>query len=194
MYHDTIHIKLKYNDVINFNYGFYISKHPNKTFSPIKYKSLLYKFKSVGFVVLRYLKFNDIEDDTIVYCSYNFQPNFEIFFKVYNKLIKDKDFDIIFEYGNIINGKFYLNNMNNLSSVYFYGGILNKTVYRENIIGYKVHQKISELYQIVDKDGNIIATEWADYHGDFKQNFFERYDVKVALRKYKLSRLKEKFK
>ena len=46
-----------------------------------------------------------------------------------------------------------------------------------------------ELYQIVDKDGNVIASEIADEKNNFEQHFFEKYDVKVALRKYKLSRL-----
>jgi hypothetical protein len=206
MYHNIIHIEFNNwitsknshktspvpND-INFNYLFYISKSQYDKFSPIKYEELLEKFKTIGFD-LKYLKFNDIDDyDTIVYCSYNFQPNFQIFFSVYNKLIKNKDFNIKISYGNIINGRFYPNNMNTSAFIYFINIEhikLSAIIQKDEIIKGKFFQKIDELYQIIDKDGLIIANETADLEHNFEQHFFERYDVKVALRKYKLSRLK----
>jgi hypothetical protein len=61
---------------------------------------------------------------------------------------------------------------------------------KEEIIKGKFYQKLAEDYQIIDKNGEIIAHELADLENNFEQHFFERYDVKVALRKYKLSRLK----
>ena len=58
----------------------------------------------------------------------------------------------------------------------------------------KLHQKIAEVYQIIDKNGDIIMKEVSTCEKDFEQHFFDNYLVKVALRKYKLSKLKEKFK
>jgi len=202
MYHDTIHIQFDYNSVndINFTYSFLISQGaatswPKEKFSPIEYTELLNKFEEIGFN-LRYLKFNDIYNfDTTVYCSYNYQPNFNIFFSAYKKLIQHKNFNIFFEYGNIINGKFLANNMNFFAGVSFFTDMTSfgRIGIIEPVIKGKVFQKMDELYQIIDKDGNIIHKELAKAENDFEQHFFEKYDVKVALRKYKLSRLKAKF-
>lgn len=191
MYHDTIHIELRNSDRhdINFDYNFFISKYQKDLFSSIKYQELLDKFKDIGFNI-KYLKFNDIDEDEIVYCTYNFQPNFNVFFKAYKKLIKHKNFNITFEYGVIINGKFVANNMNTFAGVWFQHTTNNLGNYTEDVIDDKILAKSMELYQVVDKNGNIIATDIAKYENDFKQNFFERYEVKVALRKYKLGRLK----
>jgi hypothetical protein len=191
MYHDTIYInftRFNYND-INFDYSFLISKSLKDKFSPINYGELLSKFNDIGFNV-KYLKFNDIKEEETVYCTYNYQPNFNIFFSAYKKLFQNRNFNITFEYGVVINGKFYPNNMNTFASIYFQGENIKLGDHTETIIIGKTHKKLTELYQIVDKDANIIATEITDIVKDFEQHFFERYEVKLALRKYKLSRLK----
>lgn len=198
MYHDTINIRFIYNNQndINFDYNFFISKNNqnnHNSFSSILYKDLLDKFKDIGFD-LKYLKFNDIDKNNIIYCSYNFQSNFEIFFKVYNKLIKSKKFNISIEYGNIINGKFIPNNMNYFAGISFNHHTIEQNGIKEEVIKGKFHKKTMEYYQIIEKDGNIIANELTTYKKDFKQHFFEQYEVKVALRKYKLGRLKGLFK
>lgn len=191
MYHDTIQINIRNSNHrdISFSYRFLISKNQKDLFSPIKYYDLLTNFKNIGFNT-KYIKFNDIDEDETVYCTYNFQQNFNIFFKAYEKLIKDKSFSITFEYGVIINGKFFPNNMNTFAGVWFENTSNKLGNYITNVIDGKFLVKSMELYQIVDKNGNIIATETVRYEDDFKQNFFDRYEVKLALRKYKLSRLK----
>lgn len=194
MYHDTIHINFKYRGDISFDYNFLISKNLQDKFAPIKYGELLQKFEEIEFDI-KYLKFNDIYDDeTIVYCTYNYQPNFNIFFLAYKKLIKNKNFDICFEYGVILNGIFYPNNMNFFSGILFIDKQkkLGDFCFEEVIKG-KSHQKTHELYQLIDKDGKIIHRENASFENNFEQHFFENYDVKVAMRKYKLNRLKLKF-
>jgi len=193
MYHDTIRINFSGRNTISFNYNFFISKNQYDKFSPIKYGVLLSKFTKIGFDT-KYLKFNDIQDDnTIVYCTYNYQSNFEIFFLAYNKLIKDYKFNITFEYGNIINGKFYPNNINFFSTIWFVEKENISGNYMECIIKGKYHQKALEQYQIIDKNTQIISMLTTTCDQNFEQNFFENYNVKVYLRKYKLSRLKEKF-
>ena len=197
MYHDTIHINFRnISGPINFEFSFLISKiHSAKLFSPIKYCELLKKFEEINFN-LKYLKFNDVDDDAIVYCTYNYQPNFNIFFAAYEQSIRNQNFDITFEYGNIINGKFYKNNMNFFAGVYFIDFIkyemskkIEKMYFEEEIIKGKRFLKNSEYYQIIDNEGNIIYREYTDWVTDFEQHFFEKYEVKVALRKYKLLRL-----
>jgi len=199
MYHDTIHINFKYQPFWNdipFDYSFLISKIKQDKFAPITYSELLNKFKEIGFD-LKYLKFYDINDDsTIVYCTYNYQPNFQVFFSAYKKLIQNKNFNISFEYGIIINGKFYPNNMSYFAGIWFVPiekklDDLNHPF--EEIIIEKTFLKKLELYQIVDKEGYVIHVEVANPGNNFKQHFFENYDVKVAMRKYKLSRLKLQF-
>jgi hypothetical protein len=198
MYHDTIHIRFKYynHKDINFDYSFFISKYENNSnyktnnlFSPIKYGELLHKFYSIGFN-LKYLRFNDISEDDTVYCSYNYQPNFNKFFLLYSKLIEQKNFEISLEYGNIIHGNFIPNNMNFFAGVHF---IPHKkevqTEFSESVVGGKLHKKYTELYQIIDKNGLVIANEVTSGILNFEQHFFEKHEVKVALRKYKLSRL-----
>lgn len=196
MYHDTIHIHFKSlwdSREVDFEYSFFISKDIKTGFTPISYSILSQQFDEIGFD-LKYLKFYDIDDDAIVYCSYNYQPKFEIFFSAYRKLIQYRHFHITFEYGNIIFGKFYPNNMNYFAGVSFISNPIDRTnLYQEEIIKGKTHFKSKELYQLVDKNGEIVAIDIADPHNDFEQHFFERHEVKVALRKYKLSRLKTSF-
>jgi len=191
MYHDTININFRNSNWkdISFDYSFLISKNQKDKFSPINYGDLLGKFSNIGFN-LKYIKFNDIDEGETVYCTYNYQPNFNIFFKAYTKLLQYKKFDISFEYGVIINGKFHPNNMNTFAGVWFKNTNSNLGSYNEEIIRGQKHKRKQEFYQIVDKDGNLIAVEIAEEENNFEQHFFERYDVKVALRKYKLSRLK----
>jgi hypothetical protein len=203
MYHDVIHINFKYwGNELNFEYSFLISKTIQDKFAPIAYGELLQKFEEIGFK-LKYLKFYDIYDnDTIVYCTYNYQPNFNIFFSAYKKLIQNKNFNISFEYGIIIGGKFYPNNMNYFAGAHFINAdnswgrakhLLEIGIDIETIIKNKKHLKINEFYQLVDKEGNIIHKELTSAENNFEQHFFENYDVKVAMRKYKLNRLKFKF-
>jgi len=192
MYHDTIHINLK-NQVtsndIAFDYSFLISKTLSNKFSSIAYGELLQKFTDIGFN-LKYLKFNDIyEDDTIVYCTYNYQPNFDIFFSAYKKNIQYKKFNITFEYGVMINGKFCANNMNFFAGIWFIESNIPGN-YLEEVIKGKTHEKKMEFYQITDKEGTAIAAQNISDEFNFEQHFFERYEVKVAIRKYKLDRLK----
>jgi hypothetical protein len=200
MYHDTIHINFKSSyqpKEIDFDYSFLISKKSKDKFSPIKYNELLKKFTDLEFD-LKYLKFYDIDEDAIVFCTYNYQPNFEIFFTAYNRIIRQRFFDITFEYGNIINGKFFPNNMNFFAGIHFVErtdeyGKPSAALYMKEVINGRYHIKKNELYQIVDKNGNLIYCEVATANNDFEQHFFEQYDVKVALRKYKLERLKNSF-
>lgn len=193
MYHNTIHICFKNcispKDIL-FEYNFFISKELKDKFSPINYGELLQKFNEIGFN-LKYLKFYNLDEKETVYCTYNWQPNFNIFFSAYKKILQNKDFNIFFEYGVIINGKFYPNNMNYFAGIWFFDEKYVKLGgFNEIIIKGKRHQKTFELYQIVDKNGKLIATEGTNSDKDFEQHFFEKYEVKVALRKYKLSRLK----
>lgn len=195
MYHDTIHIHFKSRwepQTVDFDYSFLISKVKQEKFSLITYSDLLQKFDDIGFD-LKYLKFYDLDDNAIIYCSYNYQPNFEIFFSAYKKIIQYRAFHLTFEYGNILFGKFYPNNMNYFAGIFFIDDPIGKHLYKEIVIKGKNHYKTKELYQLIDKDSNVIAIEIADEVNDFKQNFFDKYEVKVALRKYKLSRLKQKF-
>lgn len=195
MYHDTVHIKVNNSNSrsaneLLFSYSFLISKNRYDKFSPIKYGELLHKFEEIGFN-LKYIKFYDIdEEDTIVYCTYNYQTNFNIFFTAYNKLLKNKRFDIDFEYGVMINGKFIPNNMNHFASIHFKDSNFVPGEFFEHVIAGKDHKKISEFYQVVNKSGEVIASELTNADTNFEQHFFEKYEVKVALRKYKLGRLK----
>ena len=206
MYHNVIHIKFKYYKVgdIEFDYSFLISKTNQNQFSSINYGVLLNKFHEIGFN-LKYIKFNDLDLNEDVYCTYNFQPNFNVFFLAYKKLIHKKDFYIIFEYGNIVNGIFIRNNMTTFCSITFvpeplkedfgpkssstsilYKPLLFKEI---DIIKDKTFYKTVEKYQIIDKDGGIIASETTNFESDFEQAFFEKYEVKVPLRKYKLNKI-----
>lgn len=198
MYHDTIQINFRnvYNKSVglDFDYNFLISKYPQHNFSPIKYGELLEKFQEIGFDT-KYIKIYDIQDDdTIVHCTYNYQGNFNVFFIAYKKLLKNVKIGLTFEYGNIINGVFHQNNMNYFSGIFF---IEETKVPGDNtdetIISGKAFKKNMESYRIIDDLGNILAIENAKPGNDFEQHFFERYEVKVHLRKYKLNRLKNLF-
>jgi hypothetical protein len=193
MYHDTIHIKFRYNKVddIEFDYSFLISKTSQIQFSSINYGILLGKFDEIGFN-LKYLKFNDLDLTEDVYCTYNFQSNFNVFFSAYKKLIHKKDFSIKYEYGNMINGIFYQNNMTTFSSVTFVSNVskIKDLLFKEiDIIRDKTFFKTVEAYQIIDKDGMSIAFEVTDADSNFEQKFFDKYEVVVALRKYKLNKI-----
>jgi len=196
MYHDTIKINfISHNwKEISFNYDFLISKNTKEHFSIINYGELLSKFKKIGFDI-KYLKFNDIEETENVYCTYNYQPNFNIFFLAYDKILKNKHFNITFAYGVIINGKFLPNNMNTFAKISFADASTltnshGSPLYKEEVIKSRTFAKTQEFYQIVDKEGNIIGNESTYADTNFEQHFFEKYDIKVALRKYKLGRLK----
>lgn len=196
MYHDTIHINFKsiYNSTdFDFDYSFLISKNEENMFGPIKYSSLLQMFNDIGFD-LKYIKFYDIEDDITVYCTYNYQPKFEVFFKAYPKILAVKNFGLTFEYGNIIDGKFYPNNINFFAGVAFVP-VINTIIGddSETITKYHRHKKISELYQIVDKIGNTIAIEFVSDSTDFKQDFFNKQEVRQYLREHKLKKLNDIF-
>lgn len=198
MYHDTIQINFrsvptKYVHDIDFDYFFLISKTPQNNFSTINYSELLIKFSEIGFDI-KYIKFNDIEEDETVYCSYNYQSNFNVFFSAYNKILKNKKFNLSFEYGNIIEGTFLRNNMNFFSGIYFRNTdlIMGEYIY-DNIISGKMFFKSSEFYQIIDISGIVISLAVASAEHDFKHDFFERYEVKLAQRKYKLNKLKKLF-
>lgn len=201
MYHDTIHIKFKYWKAgdVDFDYSFFISKTKFQIqFSPIKYGALLEKFNEIGFN-LKYLKFNDLDLNSDIYCSYNYQSNFNIFFSAYKKLIHKKNFNLSYEYGNMINGVFIPNNMTTFARVFFID--IENTKDRKyqidvidcnntiDIIKDKSFFKAVEKYQIIDKNGVSIASETTDSDSNFEQHFFEKYEVKVALRKYKLTKL-----
>lgn len=197
MYHDTIHINFKSRNnidtIITFDYSFMISKEPKDKFSPIKYIELLHKFENIGFDI-KYIKFNDIDNEEIVYCTYNYQSNFEIFFNVYKKMLDNIHFNLTFEYGNIIGGKFILNNMNTLSGVWFvdthnisYDATRND--YNEKVIKNKVFKRTAEYYQIIDKFGECVSNYTWKCTNETKEDFFQRFNVKVALRKFKLERL-----
>ena len=192
MYHDTINIKFRYYKVddVDFDYSFLISKTNQSKFSSINYGMLLEKFNDIGFN-LKYLKFNDLDLSEDIYCTYNYQSNFDIFFLAYKKFIHKKNFNFHIEYGNIINGVFIQNNMTTFSSVAFVDNVNSKIqLFKEiDIIKDKTFFKTIERYQIIDKDGNSIASDITDADSNFEQHFFERYEVKVALRKYKLSKL-----
>lgn len=194
MYHDTIHINFRYNQNdrdITFDYNFYISKHQQDKFSPIAYGELLKKFEDIGFNT-KYITFKDIDDDnTLVYCTYNWQPNFNIFFSAYKKLMIMKEFDISFGYGVIINGKYSPNNMNNFAEIRF--TTIEHKGWKEEVIKGKNHYKYLEFYQLVDKEGIVIHAEMTNSEMNFEQHFFENYKVQVAMRKYKLNRLKLQF-
>jgi hypothetical protein len=191
MYHDVIKIEFTYYGEISFTYIFLISKKKyNDNFGHIAYGELMQKFEQIGFD-LKYLKFNDISDtDSIVYCSYNYQENFNIFFKAYKKIITETKFNITFEYGNIVNGVFIQNNMNYFAGVVF---TQQKGANEEIIKGKSLFKQI-EYYQIADKNGHTIDNGFITADDNFETDFFQRYNVKVALRKFKLERLKNIFK
>ncbi len=190
MYHDTISITLKnFSDGITFKYVFLISKYQNHNFSPITYGNLLDDFKKIGFNT-NYIKFKDIDDDnTIIYCTYNWQSNFNIFFIAYKKLLQTQNFDILISYGVIINGKYIPNNMNGCAEIIF--KTKSDNGYKEEVIKGKTHYKELEFYQLIESTGLVIHSEVTTFEKNFEQTFFEKYEVKLAMRKYKLGRLKK---
>lgn len=196
MYHDTIHINFKslYNSKdVDFDYSFLISRNEENLFNPIKYSTLLNMFKNIGFDV-KYIKFYDINDEDTVYCTYNYQPKFEIFFKAYNKTLSDRNFGLTFEYGNIINGKFYPNNINFFAGIAFYP-VKNPIIGddTEVIIKNHYHKKLSEFYQIVQKNGATVANDFVSDVNEFKTDFFEKQNVRQFLREHKLKKLNSIF-
>jgi len=207
MYYDTIHITFESNgkSTISFGYDFLISKSKswlkvwqNYNNSPrenhiIKYNNIIDRFKSIGFNT-ELLSFPNIKDDTEeVYCAYNYllsSGNFEVFFKAYEKVLKKQSFNINFEYGSMINGEFYPNNMNSHAIVQFIEPILQEDKEKEideNIIQGKSFIKHREIYQIVNKEGESIYVEQAfDDFENTRLKFFQTHKVAVYLRKYKL--------
>lgn len=191
MYHDIIYINFYFNQNdrdVAFDYSFMISKYPQDKFSSIAYGELLNKFKQIGFNI-KYISFKDIDDDnTLVYCTYNWQPNFLNFFLAYKKFMQMKDFEISFGYGVIIDGNYIPNSMDGCALIRF--NTLKDNGWKEEVIKGKNHYKYLEFYQLVNDDGVIVHSESTNPYINFEQHFFENYDVKVAMRKYKLKRLK----
>ena len=196
MYHDTIHITFESADeIMNYKYTFLISKKsflPNH--NPITYQEILDKMESYGFNI-EFLDFPDIEDKSVnVYCSYNLTPDFNVFFKAYERVLKPRGFNISFEYGSMINGEFCMNNMNFYSGIYF--KMRNKsTIIIKNVIKDVDFYKHGESYQIVDKNGKIvdaihIRNFFSESYDEVKENFFKSRKVTQYLRKYKLERIK----
>lgn len=203
MYHDTIHIifeSLPMNN-IEFKYNFLISKNswlPNH--KAIEYQELLNKLHNYGFNS-DYINFPDVKDKTQnIFCEYNGTPNFLIFFKAFEKVLKPQGFNITFEYGSMIGGKFYPNNMNFYSSISFM-----ESHYGDYDVIYGVsYCKYAEHYQIVDSEGNIVDSIGSTSLGGYsisicnnkenpklKDEFFKRQRVSVYLRKYKLEQLRD---
>lgn len=202
MYYDTICIKIKnYGlDNLNFDYNFFITKNnPDaiKIFSPIKWMDLLYKFKSIGFDTSKYFEIDGIFDDSIVYCSYNWMSDFDIFFNAYPKIIHKKDFNLTFRYGNFINNIFILNNIIDAAEIIF-TSLTNSIFKYEYHILEKVLYKTHETYQIVDYNGDVISTLMVSDDVYFENYFFKNYffkqdSVKQILRKHKLENIKKYF-
>lgn len=193
MYHDTINIIFTSTaeSNINFRYNFLISKNawlPNH--KPIVYQYLLGKMESYGFNV-NFINFPDIKDKyQNVFCEYNGTPNFTIFFKAFEKLLKPQGFNISFEYGSIINSKFYPNNMNFYSSIIF----IKDSYGDKDVIDGVNYKKRFESYQIVNSEGQIVyniggANLNDSESEDLKEEFFKSHKVSVYLRKYKLREL-----
>jgi len=217
MFHDTIHIifnRSASNNVnyVNFNYDFIISKSESwlnvwkncnnfpRENHIVTYKSILERFKQIGFNI-DYLLFPDIKDNNQeVYCAYNYlasKSGFEVFFKAYEKILKKQGFNITFEYGTMINGKFYPNNMNFYSSISFV-----RNNFGDNDVIYGVsYCKSFEKYQIVNSEGCVVSNMNSSYIGfsrnnnkenkELKEDFFKSQKISVYLRKYKLDQLKE---
>jgi len=195
MYHNTINIKFNSTpeNSVNFSYNFLISKTawlPNH--KPIVYKELLDKMKNYGFNI-DFINFPDMKDHTQnVFCEYNGVPNFNIFFKAYERVLKPQGFNITFEYGSTINGKFYPNNMNFYSSIVF----VRDAYGDKDVIDGINYTKRFEVYQIVNENGNVVynmgGTNLNDYKSEeLKEEFFKSYKVSVYLRKYKLDLIQQ---
>ena len=201
MYHDTIHIifrSLPQNST-EFSYNFLISKDawlPNH--KAIEYQELLDRLDDYGFNP-DFINFPDVKDKTQdVFCEYNGTPNFLIFFKAFEKILKPQGFNITFEYGSMINGKFYPNNMNFYSSISF----VQNHYGEKDIISGVSYVKSGESYQIVNSKGDIVDRMGSSYGGyskynsnkedtKLKEDFFKSYRVSVYLRKYKLEQLRD---
>lgn len=195
MYHNTIHIIFTSvpESGIDFTYNFLISKDAwLRNHQPIEYQKLLDKFHNCG-INPNYINFPDVADkNKKVFCEYNGTPLFEIFFKAYERVLKIHGFNITFEYGSMIKGKFYPNNMNFYSSISFerdmYGG--------EDVITGVNYKKRIENYQIVDKCGKIIDSMSYVNFNNFESeqlgdDFFKSHKVSVYLRKYKLDLIQQ---
>lgn len=192
MYFDTINISfLSTSHDENFNYHFTISKNESKGSNEIIYGDLLKKFVNIGFKI-NYLEFPNTKLNETVYCNYNYTMDFNIFFRAYNKLLVNKEVNILFECGNLINGVFTLNNINSSAKKYF-SVVRNKDLNESGIIiNGKTHKKVVEIYQIIDKDGHIISLDKQTEVTGFNNDFFKRKEVLVILRKSKLDILKNK--
>jgi len=193
MYHDTIHIiftSLPKSD-IDFKYNFLISKNDwLLNHKPIVYQELLDKMENFGFNV-DFFNFPDIKDKTQnVFCEYNGTPNFQLFFKAFERILKPQGFNITFEYGSMIDGKFYPNNMNFYASI----GFIKDAYGDKDVIDGVNYKKRFECYQIVDSCGEVVDSIFGANLNDseskeLKEEFFKNYKVSVYLRKYKLREL-----
>lgn len=214
MYHQSIQIRFHNSESnpIFFEYKFWISKlsdNPIELFGDnyenqtVEYQELLDKFESLGFNV-KFLNFPDIKDkSTKVWCDYNGTTNFQIFFKAYDKILKNSLFDIDFEYGNIIKSSsgsltFVPNNMNSAATISYI--FVNKKdysfTYEESLIKGRTFLKTEEVYQIVDSNGKVvkelnIKSNFGEIPDSIKDEFFQDPAVALYLRSYKLKELKQ---
>lgn len=200
MHYDTICIRFqnsRSND-LSFDYNFFITKYDpdtiyvEKIFSPIKFGDLLYKFKSIGFDTYKYFEIDGVFEESIVYCSYNWMADFDIFFKAYPKVIHNKEFKLTFRCGNFIDGLFVLNHITSAAEIIFIT-LTNSIIKYEYHILEKVLCKAHETYQIVDGDGVVASTLRVSYEVDFKNDFFNQDTVRQILRKHKLENIKKLF-
>lgn len=220
MYHEAIHIifwqRSSKTDPgkIDFAYDFLISKvglvfddiTTEQQFieNLISYEEILSKFESLGFNT-KFLNFPDIKDKSqLLWCNYN-GNDYKVFFKAYEKVLKNQDFNITFEYGNVVerfnvagtSAQEYIfaeNNMNGPAVVEYhtYKSYNHEHFCNiEDVIDGKVFYKSQETYKIVDKSGSVIAEEITNYQSGFETHFFENKDVQLYLRKYKLQELKQ---
>ena len=208
MYHDSIQINLTGSTSgVNFEYTFVMSKRnwtlPESEAKPvlIKYGELLSRFEILG-INTHYVTFPDIKDDqTLIHCVYNW-VSADIFFSNFPRLKENID-HITFRYGTIVNGIFYLNNMNFYAMIHFVRPGANCSPFKniniknpfdyiyDDVITGKLLRKIEETYHIIDKDGKTVAHEETDINMGFEQHFFEKTEVRLYQRKYKLAKLNE---
>lgn len=157
-------------------------------YQKIKFKDLLKKFENIGFNK-KFFYLENININSYIYCSYNYTGNIDVFFKSYDKILKHEKINILYEYGNVINGKFIINNISGSAKIYF---IATGDDVKDNIVKGKYLKKSVEIYKVIDNDGNQISEEKRTEASGFETDFFNRPEIKVVLRKSKLQKLKNK--
>jgi len=171
----------------NYQYVLVITNNSVDGYQMIKYKDLLKKFKKINFNT-NHIILENFDINSYVYCSYNYGTKLDTFFRAYDKVLKNEKFNILFEYGNIINDKFIINNTSGPARKYFIASSENK----EKIITDKSFKKVVEIYQIIDKNGIPVSEDKQTEKTGFETDFFNRPEVSVILRKSKLEKLKNK--